>query len=135
MNKFIIKVNDIEYHSYSDFCKAFNINYKEFMNYKHENPNISQLDLLGHFFDKVLVRMDDSSFFVRGLHCRYKLIKANCPSCRTSCDDIVYQNSGPIVRIYCSKCGLVYNEDDAKKNGFDNIIDYWNHIGIYMPMD
>lgn len=36
------------------------------------------------------------------------IIKANCPVCLASCEDIVYQNSGPIVRIYCSKCGVVY---------------------------
>lgn len=40
-------------------------------------------------------------------------IAANCPCCFAFSDDIVYQNSGPIVRIYCKKCGLVYNEDDA----------------------
>lgn len=132
MDKYIIKVNDIEYHSYSDFCKAFNIDYKEFMKYKHESS--SQLDLMEHFFSKVIVRMTDSSYRVSGLHDEYRLIKTYCPCCQAYCDDIVYQNSGPIVRIYCSKCGLVYNEGDAKKNGFENIIDYWNHIGIYMPM-
>lgn len=61
--------------------------------------------------------------------------KANCPCCFTSCDEIVYQNSGPIVRIYCSKCGLVYNEKDAWNNGFKDVIDFWNHIGVYMPQD
>ncbi len=65
----------------------------------------------------------------------FKKIIANCPCCLTGCEDIVYKNSGPIIRIYCSKCGLVYNENDAHKNGFKNIIDYWNHIGVYMPQD
>ena len=63
------------------------------------------------------------------------IIKANCPVCLASCEYIVYQNSGPIVRIYCSKCGVVYNDYDAKKNGFKDIISYWNHIGVYMPHD
>lgn len=45
------------------------------------------------------------------------IIKANCPVCLAGCEDIVYQNSGPIVRIYCSKCGVVYNDYDAKKMG------------------
>lgn len=132
MGKYIIKVNGIEYHSYTDFCKDFNIDYKEFMKYKHENP--SQLDLMEHFFSRVMIKMTDSSIWVSGLHNKYKLIKANCPSCLSGCDDIVYQNSGPIVRIYCSKCGLIYNDGDAKKNGFNDVIEYWNHIGIYMPM-
>lgn len=65
----------------------------------------------------------------------FKRIEANCPCCLTSYDDIVYQNSGPIVRIYCTKCGLVYNESDAWKNGFRDVIDYWNHMGVYMPQD
>lgn len=63
------------------------------------------------------------------------IIKANCPVCLASCEDIVYQNSGPIVRIYCSKCGVVYNDNDARKHGFKDIISYWNHIGVYMPHD
>lgn len=63
------------------------------------------------------------------------IIKANCPVCLASCEDIVYQNSGPIVRIYCSKCGVVYNDNDARENGFKDIISYWNHIGVYMPHD
>ncbi len=62
-------------------------------------------------------------------------IKANCPCCLSSCEDIVYQESGQVVRIYCTQCGLVYNENDAQKKGFKNVIDYWNHIGVYMPQE
>ncbi len=63
----------------------------------------------------------------------FKEIKASCPCCYASKDKIVYQNSGPIVRIYCSDCGLVYNDKDARDNGFRDLIDYWNHIGMYLP--
>lgn len=45
----------------------------------------------------------------------FKQIKACCPNCHAFKDKIIYQNSGPIVRVYCSECGLVYNEGDAKK--------------------
>ena len=62
-----------------------------------------------------------------------KKIEASCPCCLASEENIVYQNFGPIVRIYCKQCGLVYNDQDAWKNGFDNLIDYWNHIGTYLP--
>ena len=65
----------------------------------------------------------------------FRKIRANCPCCMAACTDIVYQNSGPIVRIYCTKCGLIYKESDAWDHGFENIIDYWNHLGIYMPQD
>ena len=64
-----------------------------------------------------------------------KKIKANCPCCLADCDDIVCKNSVPIVRIYCSKCGLVYDDTDALENGFKDVVDYWNHIGVYMPQE
>lgn len=66
----------------------------------------------------------------------FKQIKACCPNCHAFKDKIVYQNSGPIVRIYCSECGLVYNDGDAKRAGYVDVIDFWNdHIGVYMPQD
>lgn len=64
-----------------------------------------------------------------------KKIRAYCPNCYASPDKIVYQNSGLIVRIYCSECWIVYNDAEAHKKGFDSIIDFWNHIGIYMPQE
>lgn len=64
-----------------------------------------------------------------------KKIRAYCPNCYANPDKIVYQNSGPIVRIYCSECWIVYNDAEAHKEGFDSIIDFWNHIGIYMPQE
>lgn len=133
MSKYIIKVNETEYHSYQDLCNDIEIDFKEFMKVKHENPQMSQFELLNYFFDEVIIKMQDSSFRVGNLQTKLKKIEANCPSCWAFSDDIVYKNSGPIVRIYCSKCGLVYNEEDAHKNGYDNIIDFWNHIGIYCP--
>lgn len=62
-------------------------------------------------------------------------IKACCPQCLACPEKIVYQNSGPIIKIFCSECWLVYSETDAHKNGFKDVIDYWNHIGVYMPHD
>ena len=44
-------------------------------------------------------------------------IKAYCPNCYASPDKIVYQNSGPIVGIYCSEYRIVNNDLDAKKAG------------------
>lgn len=63
-NRYIIKVNDKGYHSYSEMCADLDIDFKEFMKIKHENPDISQLDLLRNFYDRVLIRMTDSSFRV-----------------------------------------------------------------------
>ena len=64
-NKYIIKVNNIEYHSYQEMCVDLDIDFKEFMKLKHESPDISELDLLSHFFEEVLIRMTDSSYLVR----------------------------------------------------------------------
>ncbi len=64
MRKYIIKVNDIEYHSYKELCTDLDIDYAVFMKVKHDNPEISQLDLLKHFYEHVLVKMIDSSFLV-----------------------------------------------------------------------
>lgn len=63
---------------------------------------------------------------------KYKDIKASCPYCFASKDKIIYQNSGPIVRIYCSECGLVYNDNDTRTKDFNDLIDFWNHIGVYI---
>ncbi len=65
----------------------------------------------------------------------FKEIKASCPCCHAGKDKIVYQNSGPIVRIYCSNCRLVFSDKDARDDGFRDLIDYWNHIGVYMPLE
>lgn len=64
MRKYIIKVNDIEYHSYKELCTDLDIDYGVFMRVKHDNPEIDQYDLLNHFYEHVLVRMTDSSFLV-----------------------------------------------------------------------
>ena len=72
MRKYIIKVNDKEYHSYKELCSDLDIDFKEFMKIKHNNPEISQFDLINHFYEKVLIRMTDSSFFVDK---KYKKIK------------------------------------------------------------
>ncbi len=63
--RYIIKVNDKEYHSYKEMCADLDLDFKEFMRIKHEAPGISQFDLLSCFYDRVLIRMTDSSFRVR----------------------------------------------------------------------
>mgnify|MGYP007033222497 CR=1 FL=1 len=42
-------------------------------------------------------------------------IQACCPACNAFADKIEYQNSDAGNRIYCSGCGLVYNDADAGK--------------------
>ncbi len=57
MRKYIIKVNDKEYHSYKELCTDLDIDHGTFMKLKHDNPEFSQRDLLNHFYENVLVRM------------------------------------------------------------------------------
>ncbi len=64
MKKYIIKVNDKEYHSYKELCADLDINYKTFMKTKHDDPGISQWNLLKHFYEHIIIRMTDSSYFV-----------------------------------------------------------------------
>ena len=64
-----------------------------------------------------------------------KKITAPCPCCHAGKDKIVYQNAGPIVRVFCTHCGLTYKDEDAWDNDFRNIVDYWNHIDDQMPED
>lgn len=63
--RYIIKINDKEYHSYKEMCADLDIDFKAFMRIKHERPGISQFDLLSCFYDRVLIRMTDGSFRVR----------------------------------------------------------------------
>ena len=65
----------------------------------------------------------------------FQEIQACCPACNAFADKIEYQKSDAGNRIYCSECGLVYNDADARKAGFDDLIEYWNCIGVYMPQD
>ena len=64
-----------------------------------------------------------------------KRIEASCPKCHADPEKIIYQNSGPIVRVYCSECGFKINDYEAWDHHFKSVIDYWNHVGIYMPQD
>ena len=64
MEKYIIKVNSKEYHSYKELCDDLDIDYGEFMRVKLANPKLSQMDLLSHFFERVLIKMTDSSYLV-----------------------------------------------------------------------
>ena len=68
MRKYIIKVNDVEYHSYKELCTDLDIDFGEFMRFKHDNPEVSQGDLLSHFYEEVWVRMTDSSLWVNKKH-------------------------------------------------------------------
>ena len=68
---------------------------------------------------------------VRTMHHRIKL-DGVCPKCRLNYE-VIYQNLEDRKRIYCSYCGLMYNVQDARRHGYDNLIDYWKSIAEYLP--
>lgn len=61
-------INSVEYASYLDICKAYNIDYKSFVEYKLNNSNISELELLGHFISNIAVNMSNGNYFIRDKH-------------------------------------------------------------------
>jgi hypothetical protein len=60
----------------------------------------------------------------------FKKVESKCPMCLAKPSEIVYQNSGPIVRVYCTKCGYICSDMDAKVAGFPDVIDYWNRTNL-----
>ncbi len=51
-----------------------------------------------------------------------------CPRCGCDAKKIVYQNSGPIVNIYCPECRFLISETEAWKKGYKRIFDCWNAL-------
>lgn len=49
----MVVIDDVKYESYYDVCKAYGINFSEFLAYKKENAGINELELLGHFINNI----------------------------------------------------------------------------------
>ena len=64
----MLVINSVEYNSYFDMCKDYNIDYKNFIEYKNTHSDISELELLGHFIPNLAVRMDDGQYFIGKCH-------------------------------------------------------------------
>ncbi len=60
----MIVINNTKYESYLDFCKAFDISYAEFINYRRGNNDISELELLGHFIPNIAVSMKTGEYVI-----------------------------------------------------------------------
>lgn len=60
----MLVINSVEYDSYFDMCKDYNIDYRNFIKYKKANTDISELDLLGKFIPNLTVRMDNGHYFI-----------------------------------------------------------------------
>ena len=62
-------------------------------------------------------------------------IQAMCPCCRDIFKDIKYEFSGASETIRCNNCGFLIDDIEARKHGYDNVIRYWNTIGIYFTYE
>ncbi len=60
----MVIINKIKYESYYEVCKAFNISYAEFINFRRMNKDISELELLGHFIVNIAVSMRTGEYVV-----------------------------------------------------------------------
>ena len=60
----MVIINKIKYESYYEVCKAFNISYAEFINFRRMNKDISELELLGHFIVNIVVSMRTGEYVV-----------------------------------------------------------------------
>ena len=64
----MLVINSVEYNSYFDVCKAYNIDYRNFIEYKKRHPDISELELLGNFIPNLAVQMDNRHYFIGKCH-------------------------------------------------------------------
>ncbi len=60
----MVVINEIKYESYYEVCKAFDISYAEFINYRRSNNDISELELLGHFIPNIAVSMKTGEYVI-----------------------------------------------------------------------
>ena len=74
----MLVINSVEYDSYIDMCKAYNIDCKEFFEYKKNNSDISTLDLLGHFIPNIGVCMDNGHYITKNRQQVQFKQKPNC---------------------------------------------------------
>ena len=62
----MLVINSIVYDNYLDMCRAYNIDYKRFIEYKRNNPDISELDLLSKFISNIAVHMNNGHYIISG---------------------------------------------------------------------
>ena len=53
----MITINSIKYKSYLEMCNAYNINYKEFLQFKRKNKELGEFGILLHFIPNLTYNM------------------------------------------------------------------------------
>ena len=103
--------NDAEYQHFMDkillalkleLLKSDNEDYKKGIKYA--------LRVFGNKIWVEDVRIMWQEYYKLNPHGHHRIVE-NCKNCHAEPEEIVYQNSGPIVRVYCPKCGFSITED------------------------
>ena len=121
--------NDVEYQSFIDrilltlhleLLKSDNEDYKKGIKYALQvfGGKIWVEDMTGLMYE----------YYKLNKHGHYRIVE-NCKNCNAEPEEIIYQNSGPITRVYCPKCGFSITKDEIDNNCYPNwsIIDKWNY--------
>lgn len=53
----MITINSIKYKSYLEMCNAYNINYKEFLQFKRKNKELGEFGILLHLISNIVYSM------------------------------------------------------------------------------
>lgn len=66
----MVIIDSIVYDSYIDMCKDYNIDCKEFFEYKRKNLKLSEWDILEHFIPDLGIRLDTRTYVTRKKNCK-----------------------------------------------------------------
>ena len=103
---------------------------KKSFDYRYERSQKLQLEEDGYLpEDKQEEFINEIHWFPVGewnLETTDNQIKIGCPRCGCDKKKIIYQNSGPIVRLRCPECGLAVDDRAVVDGRFDNIFKFWN---------
>lgn len=61
----MIIINNIKYNNYIEMCEAFNINPKEFFEFKRNNISLNEIDLLYHFIPDIGISLETGNYITR----------------------------------------------------------------------
>ena len=60
----MIVIDEIEYESYYDLCKAYNISFAELIKYRMKHKDISEWDLLSHFINDLCFVLNIGEYLI-----------------------------------------------------------------------
>ena len=61
----MITINSKSYSTYKELCAEYKIKFKHFLQYKKDNPNLSELQLLGNFIPNLHYNLSNNNYFTK----------------------------------------------------------------------